>query len=94
LSSFSSTQTKLVGGNGSLRLVPSNTRPSGKKSETQSSKPEKPEKVETRSIEVQTDVTCFSGELDHAEEIAYMTSREFKLCFSKFLYYSFILDTV
>lgn len=30
--------------------------------------------IETRSIEVQTDLTSFSGELDHAEQIAYMTS--------------------
>lgn len=33
-------------------------------------------KVETRSIEVQTDLSSFSGDLDNAEHIAYMTSRE------------------
>ena len=44
-------------------------------------------KVETRSIETQTDLSSFSGDLDNAEQIAYMTSSKtsfvFELVFFK-----------
>ena len=74
--SSSSTQTLLVGGSGTPLKVVTSKKPQSK-TETVQSEPDKAEsKCETRSVEVQTEVTAASGALDHAEAIAWMTTRK------------------
>ena len=72
--SSSSTQTLLVGGSGTPLKIVTSKKPPSKTETVQSELVES--KCETRSVEVQTEVTAASGALDHAEAIAWMTTRK------------------